>query len=130
MTLRCKRRGDEKSWFGVREVIVRSVDQPDPKNYDQEFAEPIFAIGKEPETLKQVADLYVLAMQRAIEAWLDGELEDAQAILLNECVLEELLPNTVNQLTNVKTLMEQWEKLQNGVPLPTRVPRPARSRHC
>ena len=115
-------RNNERSWFGIREVVVREVGAPEPIGDDREFAEPLFTSSSTPSSQTDLVDLYVAAIQGAIAGWRDGKLTDGQAVLLNECLLHRLLDNSVDRLSQAAADVKQYIALESELPLPTRVP--------
>ncbi len=115
-------RGAERSWFSVREVFVRGVDDPKPVSNDRQFVAPLFATETDPTSAEEVANAYVATIEEALEAWKSDSISDAQSNLLHECILEGLLNNEVETLGTAKNLVEKYRKLENDIPTPTRVP--------
>lgn len=115
-------RSDERSWFSIREVVVRQADREKPVERNREFAELFFGSDIEPNCVDDVVTIYVDAIQNAIQAWRRREMTDAQALLLDECLLEGLLDNSCDQLPIAQPAVAAYLELEDDVPTPTRVP--------
>jgi uncharacterized protein DUF1553/uncharacterized protein DUF1549/cytochrome c len=109
----------DRSWFGLAEVVCRNLDDPMPV----ELGAPVAALAPEPiASLEDLAERYRQALRAAIEAWRDDRASDAQAALLGACVRAGVLPNTVDALSQAKTLVAEYRRLEGQVPVPTRAP--------
>ncbi len=119
----------ERSWFGIRNAAIVPKGSPEPVA-DREFLDPLLGdlSPPPPATLDEVADRYAVAIQRAVTAWRDGKVTDAQARMLDRCVVEGLLPNEIVQLPNAAPLVRQYRQLESEIPVPTRVPGLAETR--
>jgi hypothetical protein len=112
-----------RSWFGVREAIVRRKDQPAPVEFAEHLA-PLFdaATKKQPKTVVELATLYADVIEAAIAAWRDGSANDGQALLLDACLRQGLLPNQTTKLLTAAPFVGEYRKLEEAIPVPTRVP--------
>jgi hypothetical protein len=121
--------GNERSWFGVREVVVRrrgeGADAPGPPAAAREYLFPLVAALKgrtfsHPEQIgAAVSDLLAELAGR----WgRGGSISDAEALLLDQCLREDLLSNRVSELGEGKALLTQYRTLEAEVPVATRVP--------
>lgn len=112
-----------RSWFGVRQAIVRRKGEPAPSEFD-EHLQPIFdvAVSQPPQSMEELANIYQSAVTSAIKAWRDQSLTDQQALLLDACLREGLLPNQLEKLSAAKPFLEEYRQLEANIPSPTRVP--------
>ena len=117
-------RGGDRSWFGIREVIVRKKGLAAPPSNDREFLQPVFAtaLEREPDSPGALADCYRIAIVDAVTAWQSREATDAQALLLHECLTDSLLDNQVDAIPEIQSLIEEYRRLEAEIPQPTRVP--------
>ena len=115
---------NDRSWFGVREAVVTPSGGPAPPADDHEFFEPLFAAAGDapPESMDDLAGCFERALITSIRAWRDGKITDAQALFLDASLQGELLPNRLDQMQPVKRLIEEYRRLEEQIPLPTRVP--------
>lgn len=114
---------EARSWFGVREaLIVRKGNAPPPE--PREYLDSLFEVAASapPKSFDDLADCYVVAITGAIKAWQAGTPTDAQALLLDTCLRQGLLPNRLNQLGAAAPLIEAYRRLEADIPVPTRVP--------
>ncbi len=110
----------ERSWFGVTDVMVTSHGISPPERHEALSA--VLTAGGQPSSYNEVVELYLAAISAAIDAWAEDALSDDQAHLLDRCVRLGWLPNQVEQLPEVKPLLERYRKLEQEIPVPTRVP--------
>ena len=120
---------NERSWFGVREVLVRrrgdGFDAPGPPANAREFLEPLLEVIKEQKTSNagQIAAAWSRAIGEIAGRWGRGDtISDAEALLLDQCLQENLLPNQLSDLGGLKALVAEYRTLEAGVPVATRVP--------
>lgn len=115
--------GSERSWFGVREAVVVKKGERGPGE-TQELFDPLFeAVGATPTlSREQLADAYVQAIRKAVQAWRDGSPTDGQALLLSQCLAQGLLPNRLTDLPTVQPLIATYRRLEAEIPTPIRVP--------
>ena len=112
-----------RSWFGLREAIVRRKDQPAPVEFS-EYLAPLFdaATKRQPKSVAELAALYGDVIQAAIAAWQDDSASDEQALLLDACLRQGLLPNQTTTLPTAAPLVGEYRQLEEAIPVPTRVP--------
>ncbi|MDB5350206.1 MAG: hypothetical protein JWN86_1453 [Planctomycetota bacterium] len=113
-----------RSWFGIREALMVRKGEPGPPMDSREYLDPLFraAIAAKPVSLDQLAASFSGAVCDAVRSWQGGSLDDAQAALLGKCLDEGLLPNRVDELAAAKPLIEEYRRLEEDIPVPTRVP--------
>lgn len=100
----------ERSWFGIREARIIETGQPVPKNVGKEYLEAL------------TSDNPVDDIRTSIENWKNNRATDAQALLLDHLIAEEILPNRISNLPNAKALIKEYRKLEAEIKSPTRVP--------
>ncbi len=117
-------RGDDRSWFGVREVVIQPANLPPPVNSDLEFAGSIL----KDRTVKELAELPSLIQSQirsAVTAWSENATTDQQALLLNAALREGLLTNRVTEFAEnnqTQSMLAEYRRLESKIPVPTRVP--------
>ncbi len=114
----------KRSWFGIRNAVLLPKGSDAPNGDAREWLAPLSEASKKspPKSIKDVAQLYQSALIKCISAWQQDQMNDAQALFLNEALKAGLLPNQLSSLTGAKSLVEHYRKLEAGIPLPTRVP--------
>ena len=112
-----------ESWFGIRQVSVVKKGTLEPANY-AEFLEPVYDYLREhpPKSIKDVANAYVQVVTDAIQDWQHHHISDQQALLLDSCVKQGLLPNKLESLSYSRELILAYRKLESEIPIPQRVP--------
>ena len=117
-------RGNDRSWFGIREVIVRKKGLPAPLRDNREGMQPLFAVAadQEPRSLGELAHCYRAAITRAVTAWREGNVTDPQALLLNECLACGILSNQRGQVEDVDSALSEYRHLESEIIVPTRAP--------
>ncbi|MAT13968.1 MAG: hypothetical protein CMJ46_01710 [Planctomyces sp.] len=115
--------GNERSWFGLREVVVVEQGTEAPPAYDLEYLQPIFAAlnGQPLNSSADVARAIQTAAESAVTSWQEDKLTDAQAFFLDHLLDAKLLSNTP-QNERLKQLLTEYRDLEQQVPTPTRVP--------
>ncbi|WP_197455230.1 DUF1553 domain-containing protein [Stieleria neptunia] len=121
-----------RSWFGVRRVVVTDNDHEVPRPASEGFLALVesaksargaaSAGGDVPGDWSQLETLLRSSVRRAVVAWTSGSMTDAQAILLDDCLRTGVLPNSLDRLPELNALVGQYRKLENEIPVPTRVP--------
>jgi len=119
-----------RSWFGVREVVLRRKGEQEenglrPPNPAREYLHPLLS-ALEGETFSNVGEI-VAASSRVIAEiagrWGRGEaISDAEALLLDQCLRENLLPNSAGALGEDSAALTEYRALEAEVPVATRVP--------
>ena len=116
-------RGQDLSWFGVRDVVVRQKGAGAPPSPDLEVDAAVLAQTKSgPATREELAGAYVRAARRAVKRWGQGQSSDVEARFLDALLRDGLLPNTLSALTELSKSIAEYRALEADVPLPTRVP--------
>ncbi len=115
---------EPRSWFGIREAVLVKKGEQGPPIAAREFLDPVFDVVAEspPQSLEDLADRYVRAIEAAVRAWQAGSATDAQASLLDACLKQGLLPNKLSELVAAKPLLTEYRRLEEEIVVPTRVP--------
>ncbi|MFT3882980.1 MAG: DUF1553 domain-containing protein [Gemmatales bacterium] len=115
-------KNNPRSWFGVREAILVKKGEKAPPTSTREYLDPIFGTASSAKSVDQLADSFVETIRSTLQDWKAGTLTDGQALLLNQCLQEGLLPNQLQQLSSAKPLIEKYRQLENAIEAPTRIP--------
>ncbi|MEQ9408079.1 MAG: DUF1553 domain-containing protein [Fuerstiella sp.] len=116
-------KGPERSWFAVREAVIQPTDAPAPVASVEHLALLVTAAGATvPGSREALATLYETVIVSAVAAWKNGGATNAQALLLDECLKLGLLPNGLSSLSTAQPLIEEYRRLEQQIPVPTRVP--------
>ncbi|QDU80342.1 Planctomycete cytochrome C [Polystyrenella longa] len=115
--------GNNRSWFGLREVVVFRTGTEVPPSFDLEYLSPLIAeIDENGATSSaEIAGAIQKATQTAIANWQSGQMTDAQALFLNQVVDSGLLSNSATN-DKLKGLLDNYRTMEKQVPLPTRAP--------
>ncbi|GDY07409.1 hypothetical protein LBMAG52_08950 [Planctomycetia bacterium] len=113
-----------RSWFGVREAVIQKKGEAGPPTTSREFLDAIFdeAMKTPPQSFEDLAELTTRAVATAVRAWQAGTASDAQAQLLDACLKQGLLSNSLNDLPTAKPLVAEYRRLEEEIVVPTRVP--------
>ncbi|NNM28433.1 MAG: DUF1549 domain-containing protein, partial [Akkermansiaceae bacterium] len=114
----------ERSWYGVQEVVIVKDGEEAPPAGARAFVEPVLdALGEAAEvTREDVLRAYGRAAAEATRRWRDGTMSDAEAELLAALLEAGLLPNTVEEVPAVKSLLEDYRRLEGEIAVPIRAP--------
>ncbi len=117
-------RNSDRSWFGIREAVVVKKGAEPPADESFEFLDPLFeaAATNPPTSRADLVRLYSDVLDSAIQAWASNTATDAQAVLLDACLREDVLANDLKRLGRAKTAIAEYRKLESEVPVPTRIP--------
>ncbi|MEC7582817.1 MAG: DUF1553 domain-containing protein [Planctomycetota bacterium] len=114
--------GSERSWFGLREVVLREKGSGRP-------AEPVGALhaallesDSQPASRAALAERAARLIEESVGAWARAEASDTQALMLDACLRSGLLTNAIDCSPRVAELVERYRHLERDVPLPRRVP--------
>ncbi len=113
---------NERGWFGIREAIIAKQDGPAPPETSLEHLDVIFEIAPNVADESSLAAAYSAAIKSAVEAFANDEVSSAQALLLDACLAESLLPNELDQLPRTQPLIETYRRKEAEIPVATRVP--------
>jgi hypothetical protein len=114
----------DRSWFSVREAVLVEKQEPLPPSMDDEKQAAILdeALAASPQTLADLQACYLRAIEQSIRAWLNGSASDAQSLLLDACLGEELLENRVDHLVSARPLIDAYRRLEADIVPSERVP--------
>jgi len=114
----------DRSWFGIREVVIVKRGEPGPPGGLLDWVEPLLdVVGRgTPADSESLAKVYGTATQEAVASWRKDEASDGQAMLLQELMVKGLLPNKADEIPGVKPLLDEYRKLEAEIVVPTRVP--------
>ncbi|TWT56876.1 Planctomycete cytochrome C [Thalassoglobus neptunius] len=113
----------DRSWFGVREVVVAPVGSFTPPQESSASSILVSLIGSdishESSALRKQTQAVI---RKAIEDWKRGTCTDQQVDLLNELVSVGYLPKLGSGSDRLQEMVAQYRSLEEEVPLPNRVP--------
>jgi hypothetical protein len=117
-------RGGDRSWFGLREALLLKSGSTPPPTITREFLNPLFQAASKtpPKSATDLTALYQTIMASAVESWRDRHSSDDEALLLDACIREGLLPNNLTELENARPVIAQYRRLEAEIPAPTTVP--------
>lgn len=110
-----------RSWFGIREAVIVPAGHaapPDQPDFDNAlFTVPI------PESVDDIGQVYAFAIDRAVRGWADGSAGDSQALLLDACLKQGVLSNSLSALpAALQKSIARYRQLEGEIKTPTRVP--------
>ena len=112
----------ERSWFGVSEIVCHDGDAP---LRERESAIAALLKGDAPRSAKEIASRYESAIVISLAAWRAGSLGESQRLLLDFLIRRELLPTSLAKLTRlgaVKPLVAQYRTLEAEIPAARHAP--------
>jgi hypothetical protein len=111
--------GDERSWFGVTEVIAGDVAL---KN----LGSPLFTVLGDVSSItsgESLVEAYKRGLHESILAWRRSKMSDAQSEFLSAFVRFDFLPNKLAELPDsISESIYHYRALENEIPEPTRAP--------
>jgi hypothetical protein len=113
--------GGDRSWFGVREVVLRKKGSGRPADPPDGLGSALAATDA-PRSRAELAQRIADRVREAIRNWRRSLATDQQALLLDACLRVGLLANDLDQLPQIASLIGEYRELEAQVPLPTRVP--------
>lgn len=113
-----------RSWFGIREAVVFRKKTVPPVDDRQTPLAPLLTVASrlKPDSPLSLAKCYATALETAILAWQDETMTDDQAFLVDTFLREGLLQNRIDQLPMAEVIFAEYNRLENEIPEPTRVP--------
>ena len=113
----------ERSWIGAAEVICQFEGEPAPSDHAAEYVAPLYLeADTAPASAAELAERYVRALRACVQAWRDDTMSDEQAHFLGYFVRRGLLPNSLDQLPGLATLVDDYRRLEGEIRVPTRAP--------
>ncbi len=109
----------ERSWFGVSEIVCHDGDAP---LRDRESAASAVLRGDAPRSAAELARRYEEAIGSALGAWSAGSPDESQRLLLDFLIRRELLPVSLNRLGAVKPLVAEYRRLEAEIPAARHAP--------
>ncbi len=112
-----------RSHFGLRKALIVPSGakppnlKPEAGDYLLSHLDSHSAIDT--DSLPQV---FHTALQESLTAWRAQSLTDAQALFLDACVAENILPNRSDELLAIVDAADQYRKLEEQIPSASRVP--------
>ncbi len=111
-----------RSWFGVAEALMQGKDQPAPKDEIAEYVFPLFRDEGIVSTPEDLFARYTQSLKESILAWRSGTMDNEQARYLESFLSQGLLTNTLAVNAKLDALVNEYRRLENEVPIPTRAP--------
>ncbi len=117
-------KNSDRSWFGVRSVVLTDSDAPVPPKESLEHLRALMTAASErpPHSLEELRKTFDEVVTVAIRAWQSGTADDDQALVLDQCLAEGWLPNSLPELPRTRPLVEAYRKLESKIAVATRVP--------
>lgn len=110
-------RPNERSWFGVTQVVCTKKGEPAPEQAPISVAA---FTSKVPQSTAELRELYRHTLIDCVTAWRDGKISNEQALFLSYFVRNAMLPNTTQALPKSSALIAEYRKLESQVPVPVR----------
>jgi len=113
------RRNDGRSFIGVSEVVFH-----DANDTPKETVLPVLHLfkGEPPKSSDELVALLSRRLGQAIDAWRDDRVTEQQAVFLNEFIRSDLLPRTLEDLSELRPLVAEYRLLERDVPVARRAP--------
>ncbi len=112
-----------RSWFGIREaVLVKNDAKFAPAQSDEALAPLAKELTEVPNTREQLAAAYQRAAAKTLRALRDGQINDAQAVFLDQLLRQGLLPNAPQEVPAVAGTLEEYRRLEASLSVPLRAP--------
>ncbi len=117
----------ERSWFGVRNILLVKKGSPAPSLARQESLAPLFAPAEKsvPQSLDDALTQYSAALRETIRRWVGNEsvFSDADALFLQSSITGGLLTNALATLPpDLQASHQQYASLESQIPRATRAP--------
>ncbi|MBM3822417.1 MAG: DUF1553 domain-containing protein, partial [Verrucomicrobia bacterium] len=113
----------DRSWFGIRDAVLA---EHDAKSAPAQSDEVVAMLAKEltdvPTTREQLAAAFQRAAANALRSLRDGQINDAQAVFLDQLLRQDLLPNATQELPAVAETLAEYRRLEASLPVPQRAP--------
>jgi hypothetical protein len=130
-----------RSWFGLRQAWLRPPGAGPPSQSDEALAAVFEAMGGQtavaggaravagsramgdlPSDLEESKAAFKHALWTALHDWRTDELNDAQAVFLDQALQHGLLDNRWRDLPKTASMIEEYRRLEASVKAPVRVP--------
>lgn len=115
---------EARSWFGITEAVLVPHGEKGPSNETREHHDVLFELAQKlpPKSDEDLADRYVQVLTTAVKGWQAGTLSNAQAIFLDKCLEQDVLPNRLADFPKVRPLIDEYRRLHQEIDVPVRVP--------
>lgn len=116
-------RNSDRSWFGIRQAIVARADAPAPPE-SLEHLQPLLQAAMQSPSGEKLDPTRTLrdALKDVIAAWQTQTMTDSQALFLDACLSEGLLPNSETELPNSAACAQHYRQAEQQIPVATRIP--------
>lgn len=112
----------ERSWFGITHIYRRTPDQPTPPDLTPIITPMHLTQQHAPTKSTQAFNLHKQALITTLQNWKANKLTPDQSAFLAAHLQYNLLPNSLNQLPNLKPLLNQYRTTEAQIKRPTRAP--------
>ena len=120
--------GPERSWFGARRAVFTRGDAIAPPKTDVSFLRPLVEGLESTSALKPLttwddfAVHFNQCLSDAIQAWVKDAASDEQALLIDFCLKNDILPNRLESLPKTRPQIEKYRNIERTVIVGTRIP--------
>ncbi len=112
-----------RSWFGIRKAMLVDAGHPSPTDQQEHFGPIVdLATTRSTQSLADLTGVVQTAIVQAIKDWKADDISDEQALLIDLCLRNGVLPNSIKQLSRSGRLVKQYQALEEEITIPTRVP--------
>lgn len=108
---------DERSWFGISAALIVKKGSGDPS--DNELQNMKSFLGSNYQQDDTLATFFRRLVDEALAAWMNDEMTDAQATLLDELLQIGILPN---ESSLGGDLLRKYRELEESLAVPVRAP--------
>ncbi len=108
-----------RSWWGITRVVLH--DSPEPPQPELSPLRRVFE-GTAPTTMSEVAGRYAQVMEHVIQAWSENRATDDDIHWLEAFLRRELLRNHASASPKLASLIEEYRKVEQTLPLPRVTP--------
>jgi hypothetical protein len=110
-------RPNERSWFGVTQVVCTKKGEPAPEQTPISLAA---FTNKTPKSIGELRELYRQTLVECVTAWRDKTISNEQSLFLSYFVRNGMLPNSTQTLPNSSAAINEYRRLEAQVPVPVR----------
>ena len=116
--------GNDRSWFGVRDVIICKKGTFDSGITEILPLKSIYEMAKQENigSMEDLARVYEKVLSDLVHKWKDNALNDTEALLLDQYLRAGMLPNDLNQMPDLKEKVARYREWEAEIPVPTRAP--------
>ncbi|MGK0300335.1 MAG: hypothetical protein ACI89X_001203 [Planctomycetota bacterium] len=114
--------GDERSFFGLREVRLQPKGAPKPTSPPNPFGMLAALRAAPPQNRAALIKHLRQRMEAAIDRWAASSCSDEDALLLEACLRHDLLPNKSAHISGTTEMLARYRALEAAVATPTRIP--------